>query len=185
MILSVPLEFPWCLGIGAWSFPDEAERQSFKLQAPSFRETPSAKFQMRPLLWFEAWSFPGAWGVGAWSFPVVPSFRQRGELHDLRVQIVPLNNLQSPVMQEALQVIPHRASAPRNTRHTRQYSIFPRISRIPRFESLLLADQAGPREKLLTPKSPMRTASLRSLRSLRLNQIGPVVRAGPEFRKVT
>src|SRR6266699_2502407 len=138
MILSVPLEFPWCLGIGAWSFPDEAERQSFKLQAPSFRETPSAKFQMRPLLWFEAWSFPGAWGVGAWSFPVVPSFRQRGELHDLPVQIDPLNNLQSRVMQQASQVIPHRARVPRDTRSTRnarKCPIFPRISRIPRFES--------------------------------------------------
>ncbi len=44
---------------------------------------------------------------------VGPSFRQRGELRDMPVQIEPLNNPQSRVMQRALQMIPHRASAPR------------------------------------------------------------------------
>ena len=43
----------------------------------------------------------------------VPSFRQCGELHDMPVQVDPLNNFQSRVMQKPLQIIPHRASAPR------------------------------------------------------------------------
>src|SRR5437867_2638749 len=45
------------------------------------------------------------------SFPLL---MQGGELHDMPVQIDPLDRLQSRVMQETLQMIPHRASAPRH-----------------------------------------------------------------------
>ena len=44
---------------------------------------------------------------------VAASFGQRGELNDMSVQIDPLNNFQPRVIQQALQMIPHRASAPR------------------------------------------------------------------------
>src|ERR1051326_9042984 len=42
---------------------------------------------------------------------VGPSFRQRGELHNMSVQVDPLNNFESRVMQKPLQMIPHRPSA--------------------------------------------------------------------------